>query len=81
MRYATRAARSVGHHLILAHAYACKLYKDTFKAAQGGQIGITLNGDMALPWDDSPESACFVQKALLVRVRIRLHRMCTFECL
>ena len=47
---------SVGHNLILAHAQACKLYREQFKQSQGGTIGITLNGDMALPYDDSPES-------------------------
>ena len=47
---------SVGHHLILSHAYACKLYREQFQGTQGGTIGITLNGDMAIPYDDSPES-------------------------
>ncbi|OJT04041.1 Beta-glucosidase 1B [Trametes pubescens] len=45
-----------GHNVILSHAYASKLYREEFKAAQGGTIGITLNGDWALPYDDSPES-------------------------
>ena len=44
--------------MILSHAYAVKLYREQFKAAQGGTIGITLNGDWALPYDDSPESGC-----------------------
>lgn len=30
---------SVGHSVILAHAYAVKLYREEFKAKQGGQIG------------------------------------------
>ena len=47
---------SVGHSVILSHANAVKLYRDEFKSRQGGQIGVTLNGDMELPWDDSPES-------------------------
>ncbi|KAF7792027.1 hypothetical protein EIP86_003054 [Pleurotus ostreatoroseus] len=51
--------QSVGHHVILAHAYATKLYREEFKAKQGGQIGITLNGDWAMPYDDSPESTSF----------------------
>ena len=42
--------------MILAHAYAVKLYREEFKERQGGQIGVTLNGDWALPYDDSPES-------------------------
>lgn len=48
----------VGHHVVLSHAYAVKVYREEFKEAQRGQIGITLNGDWALPYDDKPESAC-----------------------
>ncbi|TBU43006.1 beta-glucosidase [Dichomitus squalens] len=58
----------VGHNLILAHAYACKLYREEFKAKQGGTIGITLNGDMALPYDDSPENITAAQHALDVAI-------------
>jgi beta-glucosidase/6-phospho-beta-glucosidase/beta-galactosidase len=47
---------SVGHSVILSHAYAVKLYREEFKQKQGGQIGITLNGDWAMPYDDSPQS-------------------------
>ncbi|XP_062199058.1 beta-glucosidase 32-like [Phragmites australis] len=32
------------HHLLLAHASAVSLYRDKYKATQGGQIGITLLG-------------------------------------
>lgn len=46
----------VGHNLIVSHANAVKLYRDEFKARQGGQIGITLNGDWQMPYDDNPES-------------------------
>ena len=46
----------VGHHIILAHARTCQLYRNVFKTAQEGKIGITLNGDWAEPWDESPES-------------------------
>ncbi|KAF2758577.1 beta-glucosidase, partial [Pseudovirgaria hyperparasitica] len=41
----------VGHHMLLAHASAVKVYREEFKARDGGQIGITLNGDWAEPWD------------------------------
>ena len=47
---------SVAHHVILSHALVVKLYRDEFKSTQGGVIGITLNGDMAIPYDESPES-------------------------
>jgi len=46
----------VGHHIILAHAHASRIYRELFQTAQGGRIGITLNGDWAEPWDESPES-------------------------
>ena len=46
----------VAHHVILSHALAVQLYRNEFKPSQGGAIGITLNGDMAIPYDDSPES-------------------------
>ncbi|KAG6895599.1 hypothetical protein C0992_000446 [Termitomyces sp. T32_za158] len=46
----------VGHNLILAHAHAVKLYRESFKPAQKGQIGITLNGDWQMPYDNSPEN-------------------------
>ena len=53
----TNNVLSVGHSLILAHATAVKLYRDEFKPRQGGKIGITLNGDWALPYDNRRESA------------------------
>lgn len=45
----------VGHNSMIAHAYAVKLYREEFKVKQGGTIGITLNGDWAMPYDNSPE--------------------------
>jgi hypothetical protein len=33
----------VGHHLLLAHASAAKLYMNEYKANQGGQIGLVVN--------------------------------------
>ncbi|KAH9947759.1 beta-glucosidase [Amylocystis lapponica] len=58
----------VGHSVILAHAYATKLYREAFRQRQGGQIGITLNGDWAIPYDDSPESIAAAQHALDVAI-------------
>lgn len=34
----------VGHNFLVAHGTAVKIYRDEFKAKDGGQIGITLNG-------------------------------------
>ncbi|KAG1896511.1 glycoside hydrolase family 1 protein [Suillus fuscotomentosus] len=54
----------VGHSVILSHAHAVRLYREEFKAVQGGQIGITLNGDWAMPYDDSPQNVEAAQHAL-----------------
>lgn len=43
---------SVGHHIILAHAYAANTYR---KSKQNGAIGITLDCIWYLPLDASPE--------------------------
>ncbi|EMC98800.1 glycoside hydrolase family 1 protein [Baudoinia panamericana UAMH 10762] len=45
-----------GHNILISHGAAVKVYREEFKAKDGGVIGITLNGDWALPWDaDDPE--------------------------
>ncbi|KAI0725480.1 beta-glucosidase [Fomitopsis betulina] len=58
----------VGHSVILAHAYASKLYREQFKQVHGGQIGVTLNGDWSIPYDDSPENIEAAQHALDVAI-------------
>ncbi|KAI1490843.1 family 1 glycosyl hydrolase [Biscogniauxia mediterranea] len=46
----------VGHNLLVAHGRAVKVYREEFKPKDKGQIGITLNGDYAYPWDpEDPE--------------------------
>ncbi|CAH1251845.1 LCT [Branchiostoma lanceolatum] len=37
------------HNIILSHAKAYHIYDDEFRAAQGGQVGITLNCDWGTP--------------------------------
>ncbi|KAF3770205.1 family 1 glycoside hydrolase [Cryphonectria parasitica EP155] len=49
----------VGHNLLVAHGRAVKVYRDEFKARDGGEIGITLNGDATYPWD--PEDPADVE--------------------
>ncbi|KIJ07835.1 glycoside hydrolase family 1 protein, partial [Paxillus involutus ATCC 200175] len=58
----------VGHNAILSHAYAVELYRKEFKPTQKGQIGITLNGDWAIPYDDTPQNAEAAQHALDVAI-------------
>jgi len=47
--------------VILAHANAVKAYREDFKPQQKGEIGITLNGDWAMPYDDNQESKLMVR--------------------
>ena len=47
----SREPWTVGHNLLIAHGKAVKVYREEFKPTQGGEIGITLNGDATLPWD------------------------------
>ncbi|KAF8876839.1 beta-glucosidase 1B [Infundibulicybe gibba] len=58
----------VGHNLIISHANVVKLYRDKFKPIQKGQIGITLNGDWQMPYDDNPENIEAAQHALDVAI-------------
>lgn len=67
---------SVGQNVILSHASAVKVYREVFKPVQKGQIGITLNGDWQMPYDDNPESAhifLFVSE----RLNESLYRCCS----
>ena len=57
---------SVAHNEILAHAQAVKIYREQFKPLQNGLIGITLNGDWTMPFDNSPESeSCLLTSLFL----------------
>ncbi|KAI0014028.1 glycoside hydrolase family 1 protein [Xylariaceae sp. FL0662B] len=51
----------VGHNLLVAHGRAVKVYREEFKPTNGGEIGITLNGDFTYPWD--PEDPRDVEAA------------------
>jgi beta-glucosidase len=37
---------TVGHNLLLAHAHAVKVFREEYKPTTGGQITITLNGNI-----------------------------------
>lgn len=45
----------VGHNILVAHGAAVKIYREEFKERDGGEIGITLNGESA-----SPETHCYL---------------------
>ncbi|PHH80283.1 hypothetical protein CDD83_3771 [Cordyceps sp. RAO-2017] len=48
----------VGKALILSHARAVVAYNQDFRPAQGGRIGISLNGDYYEPWDGADSRDC-----------------------
>ena len=43
----------VAHNIIIAHGAAVKAYRNEFKREAKGVIGITLNADWVLPYDDT----------------------------
>ncbi|KAI0371234.1 beta-glucosidase 1A [Pilatotrama ljubarskyi] len=58
----------VAHNLILAHAYAVKVYREEFQQSQGGQIGITLDCHWQMPYDDSPESIAAAKRGIAFKL-------------
>ena len=57
-----------GHHVLQSHAAAYHLYKDNYKSAQNGTIGITLIVDGYLPKNRSLMENEDTQKAQEFRV-------------
>ncbi|XP_050210008.1 beta-glucosidase 13-like [Mercurialis annua] len=51
----------VGHHLLLAHAYAVQVYREKYN---NGKIGITLDLTWPEPMSDSPEDIAASQRIL-----------------
>ncbi|XP_027106820.1 beta-glucosidase 24-like [Coffea arabica] len=52
----------VGHHIILCHATAAKLYREKYKPSQKGQIGIVLVANWWVPYSDSKADALAAQR-------------------
>ncbi|KAF5198461.1 Beta-glucosidase [Thalictrum thalictroides] len=52
----------VTHHIILAHAAAAQLYKEKYKAIQGGEVGIETVGTWYLPNSDAPEDLAATER-------------------
>lgn len=52
-----------GHHLLLAHATAVKLYRDAYKPRQKGKIGMALWSEWSEPYTDKFEGGygCVVE--------------------
>ncbi|KAK6143127.1 hypothetical protein DH2020_023475 [Rehmannia glutinosa] len=53
-----------GHHLLLCHAAAVKLYKDKYQATQKGEIGITLVTHWFVPYSSNRLDVKAAQRAL-----------------
>ncbi|KAJ8638097.1 hypothetical protein MRB53_012364 [Persea americana] len=54
----------VGHHLLLAHAAAVKLYREKYKSSQKGNVGITLTTRWYIPLSSSKSDLAAVQRTL-----------------
>jgi len=53
----SRAAKYLcGHHMLLSHSAAVRLYRAKYQADQQGKIGITLNYDWGEPYNTSSEA-------------------------
>ncbi|PIA51293.1 hypothetical protein AQUCO_01100258v1 [Aquilegia coerulea] len=52
----------VAHNIILAHAAAAQLYRQEYKAKQGGEIGMTLVGTWYLPFSDLPKDVAALDR-------------------
>ncbi|CAE7652373.1 BGL1B [Symbiodinium pilosum] len=60
----TDAAEYVaGHHMLLAHAEAVRVYREDF-ADQNGQIGISLNADWRQPMESTREDRRAAERAM-----------------
>ncbi|RUS76031.1 hypothetical protein EGW08_016209 [Elysia chlorotica] len=58
----------VGHHLLLAHAAAYRVYRDTYRAVQQGQVGISLSSDWFVAKSDSVPDKMAAARALTFRL-------------
>ncbi|KAL3516576.1 hypothetical protein ACH5RR_023478 [Cinchona calisaya] len=54
----------VGHHILISHAVAVKLYRDKYKASQKGQIGIVLVTNWMIPLSNSTADVEAAKRAL-----------------
>ncbi|KAE9459849.1 hypothetical protein C3L33_08251, partial [Rhododendron williamsianum] len=54
----------VGHHMLLSHGVAAKVYKEKYQASQKGQIGISLASPWILPYSNSKLNEEAAQRAL-----------------
>ncbi|KAF7011815.1 hypothetical protein CFC21_026082 [Triticum aestivum] len=59
-----REPYTVGHHQILAHAAAARLYKQKYKGMQKGKIGITLVANWVIPISRSKSSIAATKRSM-----------------
>lgn len=62
--YGDEGQYKAGHHLLLAHVGATKLYNEKFRAGQGGKVGIVLNVNWMEPRNDSDADRAAARRAL-----------------
>jgi beta-glucosidase len=54
-----------GHHLVLAHAKAARIYKNEFAPTQHGQVGIANCGDFRYPKTDKQSDLAAAERAMV----------------
>lgn len=59
-----REPYAVGHHQLLAHAAAVKMYRSQFQKIQKGKIGITLDCNWVVPYSNSKSNGDAVNRAV-----------------
>uniref|UniRef100_A0A2C9K7J0 Cytosolic beta-glucosidase n=1 Tax=Biomphalaria glabrata TaxID=6526 RepID=A0A2C9K7J0_BIOGL len=59
---------TVGHHLLLAHVEVYLLYKTSFKAAQNGQVGLSLRFDWFYPDTTSVDGDEAAMRSIAFRI-------------
>lgn len=62
-------ASRCGHNLLLAHASAVQLYRQKYKASQGGQLSFSTLVTWPEPASDSPADQQAAQNRLDAEVR------------
>jgi len=55
----------VTHNMLLSHAVAVQTYRSKYQLIQGGKIGITLNIDWSVPFNNTPEDHAAAERHLV----------------
>ncbi|KAL9227321.1 hypothetical protein vseg_003022 [Gypsophila vaccaria] len=68
-----------GHHIVLAHASAVKLYREKYKETQRGYIGLNLCASWYFPETDDEEDKLAAQRAIDFQIGWTMYPLITGE--